>query len=142
MTITTARIQRTKLTGDKRFGALNQRYRVAAGMFQNYLFALAARYSPDYNGGFWDYFELSNGGFYASLAIDKSSLRVENPDNHFEGEMSPDAFSIGVNLCALSHLTFDQYPSSLVDDICRDYDRLREYMFVHEEVKKLVRFTD
>ena len=142
MTTTEVRIQRTKLTGSDRTGAISRRYGAAAFSFETILYALASRYSPDYNGGWWDFYELGNRGFYVSLAYDKLAIRVQNDDNGFADDMSPDAFSVGVNLCALSHLTFSGYQGSLLKVICDDYDRLREYMFAHADVEKLIRFTD
>ena len=33
-------------------------------IFENYVYSVMDRSSVDYNGGFWKFFELSNGGFH------------------------------------------------------------------------------
>lgn len=48
------------------------------------------RLSEDYNGGFWNFYTLTNGGFYMAPAGDKR-MRLEVDGNGFSGEMSADA---------------------------------------------------
>ena len=49
--------------------------------------------SEDYNGGFWNFYTLTNGGFYMAPAGDKR-MRLEVDGNGFSGEMSADAAGI------------------------------------------------
>ena len=75
------------------------------GLFLIYEF-LVYRYleefSHQYSGGYWEFVELSNGGFYMSLkCLSRYHLCVAT--NGFEGDMSADAASVVVNLFALAN---------------------------------------
>ena len=63
------------------------------------------RTCADYQGGLWQFYELSNGGFFMTLDRDEP-MRLCWPDNYFEGQTSPEAAGIGITLMALSILTF------------------------------------
>ena len=47
------------------------------------------RRSADYNGGQWDFFELSNGGFYMAPVM-PGPLRIEVHGNYYSGTVSAD----------------------------------------------------
>ena len=67
-----------------------------------------------YTGGYWEFYELSNGGFYmAPRSLE--TLFMSNPMNHFSGEMSNQAAGITVCLFTLNALSFS------ADDKDRDY---------------------
>lgn len=81
---------------------------------------------PDYDGGIWNFIELSNGGGYMSWVSDKT-LKIEIPSNYFSGEFSPDGASIVVMLyllCTLAEQTED-------DQIIEHYHWLRDYAVRH-----------
>ena len=63
---------------------------------------------PTIEAGFWDFIELSNGGFYMAPQHE-GTFRFSVDTNGYEGEMSPDAAGITVCLFAYSHLSF-RYP--------------------------------
>ncbi|WP_111748801.1 antirestriction protein [Salinisphaera orenii] len=88
-----------------------------------------ARLSRDYNGGFWTYYELSNGGYYMAPALDRESLHIRCEGNYFEGYLSPDAAGIVATLHALNRLAWDTGRSRMVDL----FDRLRDYAGDHAE---------
>jgi hypothetical protein len=72
-------------------------------MGQNLFFTWLDRLSPDYGGGFWNFYELSNGGFYmAPNASRRFAIAVET--NGYEGEVSADAAGIISSLFALNQL--------------------------------------
>lgn len=58
---------------------------------------------PDYHGGFWDFIDLSNGGFYLRLVTD-APMHIAVDGNGFSGTLSPDAASIAATLFALNDL--------------------------------------
>jgi hypothetical protein len=64
------------------------------------VYAWLRRLSEDYDGGYWNYYTLTNGGFYMAPKPDKR-LRVEVDGNGFSGEMSADAAGIVATLFAL-----------------------------------------
>ena len=67
------------------------------------IYTFADRLSSEYNGGYWHFFELSNGGFYMSPVDDSFEVTSENG---WQGTMSGDAFGICCCLYAYSHLSF------------------------------------
>ncbi len=79
--------------------------------------------SKDYRGGYWNFYKLSNGGFYmAPERSDKLRLIVEG--NWFDDELSPDAAGIVATLFALSQLANEFQDERLIDL----FYLLREYV--------------
>ena len=103
------------------------------------IYAFAERLSVDYRGGYWNFYELYNGGFYMTPDDDEQFLVIS--DNGFEGIMSADAFGITACLYAYSHLSFTD-DSNLAESCARQYHLLREFMFGHSEAKTILAATD
>ena len=61
--------------------------------------------SPDYEGAYWHFYELSNGGFYMAPDVG-GRFRIEVAGNGYRGCMSADAAGITACLFAYSHLSF------------------------------------
>jgi hypothetical protein len=94
--------------------------------------------AEEYNGGYWNFYQLSNGGFYMPPADDRMYHVV--CDNYFQGDLSADALGIVACLTAYSHLSFS---GSVFSHTYADhYYRLREFMYEHPEVKKILQATD
>jgi len=103
------------------------------------VFSFAERLSGDYKGGYWDFYTLSNGGFYMTPSTDQSFHVI--CENQFEGDLSADALGNTVCLYAYSNLSFSG-PDAFAD-ICFDhYHWLREYMMDHAEVGAILAATD
>jgi hypothetical protein len=58
-----------------------------------------------YSGGFWDFYELTNGGFYMAPRLEEP-LRIQCDGNGFDGEMSGDAAGIVACLMAFNALAW------------------------------------
>jgi hypothetical protein len=102
------------------------------------IYATADRLSTDYTGGYWDFYTLSNGGFYMAPAGD-TILHV-CCENGFEGELSADAFGITACLYTYSHLSFS---GILIADMCaQQYHGLREYALDHPEAEGIMAAID
>lgn len=93
--------------------------------------------SQDYHGGFWNFYTLSNGGFYMSPDYDKRML-VSVEGNGFEGELSADAAGIVANLFALGHLATEKQNDRIIDL----YYLLREFACDHPEGRMILRAID
>lgn len=100
------------------------------------VYCFMQRLSPNYQGGYWHYYELSNGGFY--MAPQEGKLRIRVEGNGFEGEMSGDAAGITVCLFAFSDLSFRTGD----DAIARHYHLLRDYALEHGEAQLILDATD
>lgn len=95
-----------------------------------FIFSLAERLSPDYRGGFWHFYSLSNGGFY--MAPQSESAFAVRCENGFEGSMSADAFGLAVCLYAFSQLSFAD--GAFAETCAEHFHLLREHMLGHAEV--------
>jgi len=102
-----------------------------------FVFDMAGSLSRDYTGGYWNMYELSNGGFYMSPESD-APFQV-SCENGFAGKLSADAFGITVCLYAFSNLSFSE---ELAEVCAEQYHLLREYMFEHREVKAILAAID
>jgi hypothetical protein len=59
-----------------------------------FVFAIASDLARDYKGGFWNFYALSNRGFY--LAPDSEKQFSVRCHNYYEGVLSADALGIGM----------------------------------------------
>lgn len=87
-----------------------------------------------YNGGFWNYYALSNGGFY--MAPDMAeALHIKVAGNFFDGELSADAAGIVATLFALNRLMFQTQGTTLCDRFINNFYALRDYAAEHPEAR-------
>ena len=59
----------------------------------------------EYSGGYWEFYELSNGGFYMAPVTDRR-MRIQCAGNGFDGEMSADAAGVVACLMAFNALVW------------------------------------
>ncbi len=90
-----------------------------------------------YRGGFWEFYELSNGGFYMAPVLG-APIRLMCDGNGFDGELSPDAAGIVATLFGigrvLSHFEHDP--------LIEHYHRLREFAMDHDEAGSILACID
>lgn len=103
------------------------------------VFDTASRLSPDYQGGYWEFYDLSNGGFY--MAPESQTPFAVVCPNGYEGVLSGDAFGITTCLYAYSNLSF-RAEKPVSTTYARQYHLLREYTMDHAEVAEILRATD
>ena len=101
------------------------------------IYGITDRMAADYKGGYWDFYTLSNGGFYMAPSDDR--LFHVTCDNCFEGDLSGDALGLTSCLYAYSHLSF---AGDFAREYARHYHRLRGYLFEHAEVKAILGAID
>lgn len=99
------------------------------------------RLSEDYNGGYWHFYRLSNGGFYLAPDSDKS-MRISVEGNGFDGEMSADAAGIVATFFALSQLTGAVQGTEAGDTLIDRYFFLRDFAAEHVEAGLIFRAID
>lgn len=93
--------------------------------------------SEDYDGGYWNFYTVSNGGFYMSPAYDKE-MRVTVAGNDFSGELSADAAGIVATLFTLNQLA----QVSEDEGIINLYYLLRDFAMCHPENVNIFRAID
>jgi hypothetical protein len=94
-----------------------------------------------YQGAYWHFYELSNGGFY--MAPDLSGpLRIEVPGNGYRGDLSADATGIVVTLFALSQLMDCTHGQDDCETFIERFHRLRDFAAQHAEADAILAAID
>ncbi|MDO3386026.1 antirestriction protein [Gilvimarinus sp. SDUM040013] len=99
--------------------------------FELMVFDVARTISKTYQGasGYWQFYRLSNGGFYMAPHCD-GEFEVTIPfGNGFRGSLSADAFGVAVTLYAYCFIA-EKFPDA---DLADHYARLYDYMSDHKE---------
>ena len=110
-------------------------------MVEPTIFGMAQRLSPDYRGGYWQFYSLTNGGFY--MAPDSDATFNVVCENGFEGQLSADALGIVACLYAYSHLSFMRIEGGHVAKVCGgQYHLVRDYAMDHAEARAILRAID
>lgn len=103
------------------------------------IFNIAGNLAAEYDGGLWDFFALSNGGFY--MAPNTANQFNVSCENGYEGSMSADALGITACLYAYSHLSFGG-PREFSEVCAEQYHWLREFALDHSEAGSIFRAID
>jgi hypothetical protein len=124
----------------------HQRTNLTADLFGPYwplqlepfIYSIASQLSEDYSGGYWQFFTLSNGGFY--MNPDSTGRFQVISLNGNEALMSADALGITACLYAFSHLSFGQ--GDFAETCAQHYHQLRDFIFAHAEASNILRIID
>jgi len=106
-------------------------------MFENYVYSHAEHFAAAYKGGYWEMYELSNGGFFMSPS-ESGIWRVFVASNCFEGEMSSQAFGIVCCLFTLSHLAARLGE----ENYSKRFHQLRDFALDHPEAQLILGAID
>lgn len=96
--------------------------------FESAVFNWMNRHAIAYNGGFWDFFDLSNGGFYLQPP---KNVMITSP-NGFMDDVSAQEAGIIVTLMMLSHFSFVTYEKgheAECERISAYFHQLRDFIF-------------
>lgn len=121
-------ITKTIVPGHKRSSALPDRFPGLFLVYEMLVYRYKETFCQDYSGGYWDFVELSNGGFFMSLRSSQP-CKLIIPANGFEGVMTAEAASIVINIFALSRLAKEHKMGFLIDM----YYALRDFACDHQE---------
>jgi len=105
---------------------------------EQFVYFMADTMCEDYEGGYWNFYSSSGGGFYMAPHTD-ADFKV-SCENGFQGTLSAEAFGIVCCLYAYSHLSFGN--GEFAEACAEQYHLLREYMFLHPEVESILRAID
>ena len=103
------------------------------------IYAMADMIAPAYNGGYWDFYSLSNGAFY--MAPDSKQPFKVISMNGFEGMLPADALGITVCLYAYSNLAFTG-DNAFTQTCAGQFHLLREFALEHVEVRGILGAID
>jgi hypothetical protein len=136
---TTSTLSRQQVPDDRRVNLAHEIFGIHFPMqLEPAIYTFASNLSEDYTGGYWQFYSLSNNGFY--MAPDDDHLYRVACENGFEGRLSADALGITACLYAYSHLSFGG--GAFADTCGQQYHWLREYMFEHAEARDILRAID
>lgn len=93
--------------------------------------------SPDYKGGYWAFYGLSNGGFYMAPTQPRQ-LEITVEGNGFDGTVSADAAGVIACLFALNTLACNGGGQAVIDR----YYELRDFALGHPERVSILRAID
>ena len=103
------------------------------------VYSIASNIATEYNGAYWEFYALSNGGFYMAPSYVQTYQVI--CENGFKGKLSADAFGITVCLYAYSHLSFSS--NETFAELCvNHYHWLRAYMLEHKKVLNILSAID
>lgn len=103
------------------------------------VYAFADLLADAYDGGYWEFYLLSNGGFCMTPNLPEPI--VVNCPNHYEGHLSADALGIVVCLYTYSHVSFNK-DEKLRELATEHYYLLRDYALQHAEAKAIFQAID
>jgi hypothetical protein len=110
-------------TADKHFGI---RYPLVV---EPMVYQFATQLAPAYSGGYWNFYKLSNGGFF--MAPKQDRLFKVTADNGSEGTMSAEALGITGCLYAYSNLSFTE--GTFGETCAGHYEWLYQFAMQHPE---------
>ena len=110
-------------------------------VFQNRLFYLAKQLLKPYDGGYWEFYHLGNGGFV--MALDDDDTITVNSPNGSSAAVDAEAASIVVCLMTLSDLSFNlQTDSDELHKVVTSFHALREFALEHPNSNTILKLVD
>lgn len=102
------------------------------------IFTLMDKMCELYQGAFWEFSMLSNGGAFIWPDMLETSLNMFNPHNGNDAKLSPEAAGIAVCLMAYSIWSFKTESEVLVEY----FYQLRDYAMQHPEQAQIFHLID
>lgn len=150
--ITATSIQATIVPDEKRNGFTPKYFGSYFVMGESLIFTWMQKMVSEYRGGYWNFFELSNGGFYMAYNTDKlKKFKIGNScvGGHTERLVSADAASIVACLYAMNYLLNTEHEKNLNEKqelslamIYDHYYQLRDYAADHLEAEAIFALID
>ncbi|QXW20371.1 antirestriction protein (plasmid) [Comamonas aquatica] len=138
---TQATIENTKVSDVQRMGFLPTYFGPHLMLHgEQAVYSWMRHIAPDYTGGLWEFYELSNGGFY--MGIEHERFDVFVPGNGFEGNMSGDAAGIVATIFALDNIISQLYETFDVDYLVEHKYRLIDFSRSHPEAAMITAAID
>jgi hypothetical protein len=133
----TIKIEAYRVSAHARIGTLPRHFGPRMMILEDRVYHFMREFVTEYKGAYWEFYELSNGGFYMAPVCEPVKFSVHS--NGFEDTMSADAAGITVCLFALSHLSF-QLPEQ--DNLSRHFHKLRDFALNHAEAGLILAAID
>lgn len=135
------RIIATEVPESRRLGFMPEAFTPRMMMrAEGLVFHQASLLAQSYSGAYWDFFTLSNGGFYLAPRSDRR-FEVQVEGNGFESDVSADAFGIIVTLFVYGALVWVD-DEALREKYSDHYHQLRAFAVEHDEGGAILRAID
>lgn len=92
--------------------------------------------SSEYDGGYWEYFELTNGGFFLQPPSRNEGYNIFQWGNGYEGVVSEQAAGIIATMMVINHFGWKD------ESFFPYYYKLEEYALTHKEKKEIFSALD
>lgn len=131
------------LEDTERMAALPRHFGRQGLRVEQSVYGVMDRLTKEYRGGYWEYYELSNGGFYMAPKTDEE-FTFSVAGNGYEGRMSADAAGITACLFVLSSLAFtlNSVNPTACEKVAEHYHLLLDFASTHAEAKKIFSAID
>lgn len=137
--MTTSSIINTIVSESERMAAADRHFGLSYVLkLEPAVFRITEVLAVAYTGGYWEFHELSNGGFYMAPRFD-TEFQVRS-ENGYDCKLSPNALGITACLCAYSHLSFGG--NGFAQICARHFHLLREYALSHPERAAILAVID
>ena len=107
------------------------------------VYAYAQRYCPEYNGGFWHFYRIQQGGGY--MVPDVDNILFCNTENWFEQSVSGEVAGIILTALVLNHRSWlhsRKDNEELCRHFCRRHEQLMAYIDQHPDSSTIWRALD
>jgi hypothetical protein len=94
---------------------------------------------PEYSGGYWQFYSLSNGGFYMAPAGGEPFV-AHVTTNGYIGSLSPDA--AGITACLFAFNQLANTGGREQERFIELFHRLRDFVAFHQEAGQILRAID
>lgn len=115
------------------------------------IYKSADRDITEYNGGAWQFCRVPGDAPLIIWDTDDEHVNVTNPHNYYQGEMTPRAASIGINIALMNHFGWYLYNNKQMSESKKYFDyysKLRDWAFndnnglSSEEVRSIASYID
>jgi hypothetical protein len=137
-TVNESRIEVRKVPDTERLQFLPRHFGRQMLLVERTVYAHLEHLSIDYRGGFWDYYELSNGGCFMKPER-HGGYRMEVEGNGFRGKLDAECAGIVAMLFALSHLSMG-YPT--LERLAERYHQLHAFACEHPDANLILAAID
>jgi hypothetical protein len=104
--------------------------------FENIVYTVMDKICGNYTGGFWEFYELSNGGFYMAPDMTEPCVISVPFGNGYEGNMSAEA--VGITACIYAYCFLSETDPAMADH----HWSLRDFANNHAEAGEIWRAID
>jgi hypothetical protein len=125
-----------RIPDEERLNFLPRHFHMWCVKVESAVFDHLQQLSADYQGGYWVFYDLSNGGCF--MAPSHGELRIEAP-NQFSATVDADTAGIIATLYALSDLSFE-LPTK--DIFATRFHQLRSFAGEHPRAKEIFAAID